>query len=263
MGKQKKRKKKGAGDIVRNVLLIVCIGIFLFSAFHLFRIYMEYKKGSDEYDSIKDTAVIEPAREETGEETEEPQIQAPQIDFASLQATNPDVVGWLELEAIDISYPIVQGKDNDKYLHYTFEGKKNAAGAIFMEYTNKSDFSDCNTIIYGHNMKNGSMFGQLKKFQREDVYSVSPYLWICTPGGSYRYEIFSYHTTSATGDTYTLFSAPGQEFQQYLEKMKSASEIENDVQVSQNDKIVTLSTCTGNDKTRFVVQAKRLPEVYK
>ena len=74
MGKQKKRKKKGAGDIVRSVLLIVCIGIFLFSAFQLFRIYMEYKKGADEYDSIKDTAVIEPAREETGEETEEPQI---------------------------------------------------------------------------------------------------------------------------------------------------------------------------------------------
>lgn len=261
MGKQKKKKKKGAGDAVRTVVLILCVGVFLFSAYQLLHIYMEYKKGSDEYDAIKDVAVIEPAQEEETED--EPQLQAPQIDFEALQATNPDVVGWLELEAIDISYPIVKGKDNDKYLHYTFEGKKNAAGAIFMEYTNKSDFSDCNTIIYGHNMKNGSMFGKLKKFQREDVYSVSPYLWICTPDGSYRYEIFSYHTTSATGDTYTLFSAPGQEFQQYLEKMKGASEIDNEVQVSQSDKIVTLSTCTGNDKTRFVVQAKRLPEVYK
>lgn len=166
------------------------------------------------------------------------------------------------MEALDVSYPIVKGTDNDHYLHYTFEGQKNAAGAIFMEYTNNSNFEDCNTIIYGHNMKNGSMFGTFRTLHEPENLT-SPYLWICLPDKSYRYEIFTVHTTSATGDTYTLFSAPDDQFTQYLNKMRDASEFPVGTAPTKDDKIITLSTCTGNDATRFVIQARRLPEVYK
>ena len=111
-------------------------------------------------------------------------------------------------------------------------------------------------------MKNGSMFGTFRTLHEPENLT-SPYLWICLPDKSYRYEIFTVHTTSATGDTYTLFSAPDDQFAQYLKKMRDASEFEVGTEPTKDDKIVTLSTCTGNDATRFVIQARRLPEVYK
>ena len=129
-----------------------------------------------------------------------------------------------------------------------------------MDYENSRDFSDCNTLVYGHNMKNGSMFGHLRKFvQDKETYQKSKYFWILTPEKNYRYEIISAYTTGVNSDTYTLFKGPGDEFQEYLKKIKDYSEItteEKDLTIK--DKIVTLSTCTGNESTRFVVQGKRV-----
>ncbi len=262
------KKKASLGGVLRNIILIAAVCVFLFSAYQLVNIYLEYKKGTDEYDKIREY-VKEPEgkKEEPKDETEDQgekkeELIGPQIDFAGLKEINPDVVGWIQMEALDVSCPIVKGTDNDHYLHYTFEGQKNAAGAIFMEYTNNSNFEDCNTIIYGHNMKNGSMFGTFRTLHEPENLT-SPYLWICLPDKSYRYEIFTVHTTSATGDTYTLFSAPDDQFTQYLNKMRDASEFPVGTAPTKDDKIITLSTCTGNDATRFVIQARRLPEVYK
>ena len=262
------KKKASLGGVLRNIILIAAVCVFLFSAYQLVNIYLEYKKGTYEYDKIREY-VKEPEgkKEEPKDETEDQgekkeELIGPQIDFAGLKEINPDVVGWIQMEALDVSYPIVKGTDNDHYLHYTFEGQKNAAGAIFMEYTNNSNFEDCNTIIYGHNMKNGSMFGTFRTLHEPENLT-SPYLWICLPDKSYRYEIFTVHTTSATGDTYTLFSAPDDQFTQYLNKMRDASEFPVGTAPTKDDKIITLSTCTGNDATRFVIQARRLPEVYK
>ena len=262
------KKKASLGGVLRNIILIAAVCVFLFSAYQLVNIYLEYKKGTHEYDKIREY-VKEPEgkKEEPKDETEDQgekkeELIGPQIDFAGLKEINPDVVGWIQMEALDVSYPIVKGTDNDHYLHYTFEGQKNAAGAIFMEYTNNSNFEDCNTIIYGHNMKNGSMFGTFRTLHEPENLT-SPYLWICLPDKSYRYEIFTVHTTSATGDTYTLFSAPDDQFTQYLNKMRDASEFPVGTAPTKDDKIITLSTCTGNDATRFVIQARRLPEVYK
>ena len=94
---------------------------------------------------------------------EEVTYQPPEVDFEELQKMNSDVIGWIEVEAIpEISYPIVRGEDNDYYLHRTFKKANNSAGSIFVDYRNGQYFGDCNTIVYGHNMKNGSMFGKLK-----------------------------------------------------------------------------------------------------
>lgn len=268
MSKNKNKKKRTFGDVLRNMILLAAVAVFLFSAYQLVNIYLEYKKGTDEYDKIREY-VKEPepepkAAEEPSEEEEESEElpKAPEIDFASLKEINPDVIGWLQMECLDVSYPIVKGEDNDHYLHYTFEGQKNAAGAIFMECTNNSNFEDLNTIIYGHNMKNGSMFGTFRTLNDQESLT-SPYLWVCTPEKNYRYEIFTIHTTSASGDTYTLFSGVDEQYTEYLKKMKSASDMELPAQAAAEDKIVTLSTCTGNDATRFVIQAKRLPGEYK
>ena len=129
-----------------------------------------------------------------------------------------------------------------------------------MDYENSSDFSDCNTLIYGHNMKNGSMFGNLKKFtEDQSTYEKSKYFWILTPEKNYRYEIISAYTTGVNSDTYTLFKGPGEEYLNYLNTIQGYSEIKTEAtELTVKDKIVTLSTCTGNEATRFVVQGKQV-----
>ena len=209
------------------MILIAAICVFCYAGYNLFHIYTEYKKGTDEYNHIAQMAVTERDPEEATEPTAEGGLEAPMnIDFKSLKSVNDDVVGWIYVEAVpDINYPVVHGEDNETYLHHTYEKNYNFAGTIFVDYENKGDFNDCNTIVYGHNMKNGSMFAQLKKFSsNSDTYEKSKYFWIFTPEKNYRYEIISAYTTGAKSDTYTLFKGPGEEFQEYLKKIRGYSE---------------------------------------
>ena len=260
--KQPEQKKKKKSDVLLTIALIAAIAVFCYAAFNLYHIYTEYRKGTDEYNQIEEMAVTE--RDADSAEVAGPsaQIKPPiEVDFDKLKSVNEDVVGWIYVDALpDISYPIVKGKDNQTYLHQTYEKNYNFAGTIFVDYENSGDFSDCNTLVYGHNMKNGSMFGHLKKFREDDkLYKQDKYFWILTPDRNYRYEIISAYTTGVNSDTYTLFKGPGEEFEKYLETIKGYSEIKtDDTDLTIKDRIVTLSTCTGNESTRFVVQGKRV-----
>ena len=260
--KQPKKKKKKKSDVLLTIALIAAIAVFCYAAFNLYHIYTEYRKGTDEYNQIEEMAVTE--RDADSAEVAGPnaQLKPPiEVDFDKLKSVNEDVVGWIYVDALpDISYPIVKGKDNQTYLHQTYEKNYNFAGTIFVDYENSGDFSDCNTLVYGHNMKNGSMFGHLKKFREDDkLYKQDKYFWILTPERNYRYEIISAYTTGVNSDTYTLFKGPGEEFEKYLETIKGYSEIKtDDTDLTIKDRIVTLSTCTGNESTRFVVQGKRV-----
>ena len=260
--KQPEQKKKKKSDVLLTIALIAAIVVFCYAAFNLYHIYTEYKKGTDEYNQIEEMAVTE--RDADSAEVAGPnaQLKPPiEVDFDKLKSVNEEVVGWIYVDALpDISYPIVKGKDNQTYLHQTYEKNYNFAGTIFVDYENSGDFSDCNTLVYGHNMKNGSMFGHLKKFREDDkLYKQDKYFWILTPERNYRYEIISAYTTGVNSDTYTLFKGPGEEFEKYLETIKGYSEIQtDDTDLTIKDKIVTLSTCTGNESTRFVVQGKRV-----
>ena len=262
MANRRKQKKKKKSDVLLTIALIVAIAVFCYAAFNLYHIYTEYKKGTDEYNQIEEMAVTE--RDADSAEVAGPsaQIKPPiEVDFDKLKSVNEDVVGWIYVDALpDISYPIVKGKDNQTYLHQTYEKNYNFAGTIFVDYENSGDFSDCNTLVYGHNMKNGSMFGHLKKFREDDkLYKQDKYFWILTPERNYRYEIITAYTTGVNSDTYTLFKGPGEEFEKYLETIKGYSEIQtDDTDLTIKDRIVTLSTCTGNESTRFVVQGKRV-----
>lgn len=260
-GGAKKKKKSRAGDILLTIILVLALAVFCYAAYNLFHIYTEYKKGTDEYNHIEQMAVTEREPNLVEMDTPEtPSLLAPiDVDFAALRSVNEDVIGWIYIEALDgISYPVVQGDDNSQYLHTTYEKNYNFAGTIFVDYENSPDFSDCNTLVYGHNMKNGSMFGQLKNFVKDEAaYQKSKYFWILTPDKDYRYEIVAAYTTAVDSDTYTLFKGPGEEFLQYLNTIKGYSEIQTDPgNLNIKDKIVTLSTCTGDEATRFVVQGR-------
>ena len=256
----RKKRKKTAGDRIRMIIHLAALAVFLFSGFQLVKIMLEYKQGTDEYDSIRQY-VTEVPPEDTAEE-EQPQEEKekpvpPSVDWESLKGINPDIIAWISIEGTEISYPVVQGTDNDYYLKHTFEGTQNAAGSIFIDYMNSKSLEDCNTVIYGHNMKNGSMFGLLRRYFQEKESVPGKHIWLCTPEKNWRYEIFSSHTVAADGNVYTLFSAHDDQFQAYVEQMKAESLVVYGVSVSREDRVITLSTCTGDYSTRFVVQARQ------
>lgn len=179
------------------------------------------------------------------------------IDFGGLKAVNPDVIGWIEMEGPDISYPIAHGADNDFYLHHTIEGTYNFAGSIFVDAANSNDFSDPNTVIYGHNMKNGSMFAMIKKYGDQKFYEEYPYFWIYTPMYIYKCDIFSAKEVDKNSDRYQIRFQDRPQFASYLEKCVDDSAISAaGIMFNSKDRIITLSTCTGDSATRFVVQGK-------
>ena len=196
---------------------------------------------------------------ESGERKKLPLLRNP-INFTELNAINPEVIGWIRIGALDVSYPIAQAKDNDFYLHRTFEKQDNFAGCIFLNCDNSRFFTDQNSIVYGHNMKNGSMFGTLSKFRSQETYDSNPYFWIFTPTLIYQYRIFSCSEVAAEGAPYmTRFTTEG--FREFLNNMAAQSAVRTNVSLSTDDRVTTLSTCTGNSATRFIVQGK-LEQMY-
>ena len=198
--------------------------------------------------------------EENGTRKILPMLRNP-INFSELNAINPDIIGWIRIGALDISYPIAQGQDNEYYLHRTFERQDNFAGCIFLNCDNSKYFTDQNSIVYGHNMKNGSMFGTLKDMRNQDVYDSNPYFWIFTPTLIYQYRIFNCAVVSTVGDPYrTRFTT--EEFQQFINTMQEGTMVDNhQTLVTTDDRICTLSTCTGNQETRFICQGV-LQQIY-
>ena len=176
---------------------------------------------------------------------------------------NKEVVGWIRFDNPDkISYPIVKGTDNDKYLKTTVEGKRNAAGSIFMDANNAADFTDKNTFIYGHNMKNGSMFGQLRKYKNADFYKENPYFYIYTPDGQeVKYQVYAVCIVEDTSDSYNKFYADEDEYVKYLQYIKSLSRYDTGVEASADSQLVSLSTCTNVTETqRLIVHGVKLVE---
>ena len=176
------------------------------------------------------------------------------VDFASLQAINPDVIAWLYVEGTDISYPIMYSGDDETYLHTTFEGETAKAGSIFLEGYNYPDFSDSHSIIYGHNMRNLSMFGSLKYYKSEDDYlNDHQYFQIITPDSKMRFEIFSYFDTEVASWVYAVPYSDSEEFGEYISELLSHSyEVVDTEEVTSTDKVVTLSTCSTTGM-RFTV----------
>lgn len=268
-----KKEKEKKVSVLWMVIFLAALCVFCFAGYQLFVIVNQYRMGVEEYKQIayetksEETTQqplhqIDERKAENGEAisvlAELPYYDAPCVDFDKLKKLNPDVIGWIELEAIpEISYPVVKGEDNSYYLNKTFMRASNSAGAIFVDSANQGDFSDCNTFIYGHNMKNGSMFGKLKQLDEKKLYKKSSYLWICTPEAKYRYEIFSIQYANVDSDTYTLFGEHNELFGEYLENMKEKSVIPFESEIlNEKDRIVSLSTCTSNEQVRLVVQAR-------
>ena len=236
------RKK---GNTVLAGLIICLLFVFLAAAGKLFSVYLKYQKGEASYEKLQEY-VQEPEEEESPEpekEKEEPQSRYLEIDFAGLKAVNHSVDSD---SGTDISYPVVQGKDNAYYLHHLFSGESNINGSIFVDCHNQPDFTDQNTIVYGHNMKNGSMFGTLDKYQDQELFEQHPEFYLYLPGKILKYQIFSCYAGRTGSEGYRYHFPEAEDFQMFLDTVSSYGDYDTGTELSVTDRIVTLSTCVNS-----------------
>jgi len=231
--------------------------MMLFAAWKLYGIWQEYRVGTKTYEDLADryTAPVEPgAAEQTpAAEAGEGESIPISVSFDALAAECPDVVAWLYCEGTPINYPIVQGEDNEYYMYRLLDGKYNKSGTLFMDCRNRADFSDWNTIIYGHNMKNGSMFGTLLDYQKPDYYEAHPVMYLLTPEKTYALKLISAYVTPADSIAYTIPETRA-ERDAVLQKAYTTSSFLSGIQPLPEDKMVTLSTCVYDyDDARLVV----------
>ena len=181
------------------------------------------------------------------------------INFTSLKEKESDIVGFIKVNGTDIEHIVVQGKDNSYYLTHDFERDYNSAGWIFMDYHNKLDGSDKNIIIYGHNMRNNTMFGTLKNVLKKDWFEDknNRYITFITENEKAMYEVFSVYQIEAE-DYYLKTSFNTGEFKKYIDSMKDRSKYDFNCNVTEDDSVLTLSTCANNNKYRVVLHAKKI-----
>lgn len=253
-GGRRKSRKARRKNMILNVILVAAIVVFCVSAFKLLQIGKGYKDGQSEYEKVRDVAIKNADDKEKF-----------RVDFDELMKINDDTVGWIRFykEPSQINYPVVQGEDNDLYLHKTFSANENTLGAIFVDAAASSDFTDKNTIIYGHRMKDGSMFRKLEEYKDRDFWKENPYFYIYTPDGKeITYKIYSVGQVLDTSDTYLTSFAGEEDYQKFLDMTMKEADYDTGVKVTTEDTVVTLSTCTAaSDEHRFVVRGVKEKEV--
>lgn len=234
-------------EIIRKVLLVVCVCVFAYSAFQLGTIFYEYYRTEKDSEELIESYIDDSAQEAT----EDPLNRV--VDFKSLISRNKDVIGWLYIPDTKIDEPILKGATNDSYLRTDIDHKVKTAGQIFIDEINSKDFKDDNTIIYGHNMKNGTRFHDLRYYVEKEFYEQHPTVYIYLPDGSVNvYQIFSANIINAQSDFYSK----GINYTQFVKNAQKSAKQKSDVSQEQQS-LILLSTCYAhNSDSRYVVFAR-------
>ena len=260
MRKERRKKRRMAERYVHfiavfSVAFLVAIAVLSIYLFGYLKAMLEYKELNKQFVTLKGSNIqAAPDQEVKG-------VPDLKVNFKGLSSINADVASWIYIPGVDISYPVVRGKDNDYYLQHTFEKNVSLSGAIFMDYQDSPDLVGFNTFIYGHNMRNGTMFGSLKKYlQDETLIQSAPYFYLYLKDGSVKkYRIFAYYQDDGNSDTYSRPSKEGEEAYLAMIRKKSFVRVtltpEEEKQAALFHEYVTLSTCTGftGSGRRFLV----------
>ncbi len=242
------KEKKTNQWFYRIIILILCC-VIGFCLYKIGGIIYEYYVGAKAYENVQEIAGLE--KDKFGD-----------IDFKALAKENPDICAWLHSSDTIINYPVVQGKDNDFYLYRMFNKEWNGKGSLFIDSRNAKPFEDFNTIIYGHRMKDGSMFHSLTKYRDEEFYKDHKTMDLLTPNKRYILKVFSVMTIPADSELYRFDWYTEGEKEEYIRTIKSKSETKmDDIDVTAEDKIVMLSTCTYEFEDARLVVFGKLEEV--
>ena len=251
-------KRKVVGIAVFSLCGLLALG----SGFLMVRDLNQYAESAGTYDGLAEHVEV-PEDDSTGTEPagEDSSVILPTVDFEALWETGPDIIGWLTLPDTAINYPVTQTDNNEYYLHHLYDGTYNKTGCLFADYENQEDFSDRNTIIYGHNMRDGSMFATLNEYDEQSYYDGHPQMYLVTPDGGHLMEIFTAFVArpSESGSDTSPWRLDWKDdgaYTTWLNAMKERSVVECDVAVTSSDKVLTLSTCTPGGASRFIVMGK-------
>ena len=221
--------------ILKSIVNIVLIFIIFICAYKILYKIGEYKKADDIYEKIR--------------------IEKEEVNDAYID--NEDYRGWIKVENTNIDYPILQGNDNQYYLDKDINKEYLASGSIFMNYLNNG-FNDENTVLFGHNMRNGTMFGQLKKYKEKDFFYGNNDIDIeLSNGDNLKYKVFSVYITNAEDNYIKTKFDNRDEYKEFLERIKNKSIYKSEIDLNEDDKIITLSSCSYEfDDARIVVHGK-------
>ena len=243
MSRKKGRKVR---RIAEDIIIVCLLGIVIVSGWKVYTRHQQYQADRAIYNEVSQTAY-------TGDFSGD-------IDFDALRKTNSDIVGWIYYESTDMDYPVVQGKDNDYYLHIAFDDKWALAGTLFVDAITEDAFNQFNTIIYGHHMQDGSMFGDLKKLKKKEYCDKHPQMELITPDGKYHLMIWAFLNQPSDSQVYLTNIHDRKEKQAYIDFIESAADYTTDVEVSPEDRLVVLSTCAYEyQDARYMVIGKMVP----
>ncbi len=264
---------------IPTIIILIMSAVIFISIFNIAKILFEYSEGKKCYDELQSYVIYPDSHNTpntiTSNETDTTAIyygngnqvnytapvytECPQVDFESLKKINPDIVGWIFIKNTPISYPIVQGKDNNYYLNHLFNKKKNSSGAIFLDCGSSPLFDDKNIPVYGHHMNNGTMFAVLDQYEYQAYYDSHNTGVLLTPDGNFDIEIFSAYTVSAKDSPLQRYFED-KEFESWLTNIKNKSVIDSQYTPTTDSSILTLSTCNYEFKdARFIVHAALIP----
>ncbi len=225
---------------MRKIILIICVVVLIFSSYMIVDYF---------YSGVKTQNMYRDISRSYHEDKDN-------IEFKKI---NDNIIGWIQIPKTGIDFPVVQGEDNDYYLNHDIKGEQDKHGAIFMDYRVRPD-QDKNIIIYGHNMKDGTMFEPLNQFKKQEFWEDHRYIHLDIGGEEYRYQVFSAYVTSGEDTDYLqiCFASP-QDFVDFFDTMKKRSLFPSQLDFTGNENIITLSTCSYEYKdARLVVHGIRV-----
>jgi len=245
---------------VFTLLAAICAATVIISLIMILSMTSEYTEGVQSYEDLNQYITM-PSEDPKSPVSPDPDPDTwPPVDFDALRAINPDIVAWLICEGTNINYPVVKGTDNTYYLKHLFDGTRNSAGCLFVDSNNEPGFVDHNTVIYGHHMKDKSMFQTLTEYKTQAFYEKHPQMILLTPNGNYTLDLFAGYVTNIKADSWKLWFASNTEFEEWIRVTRSKSTFQSEVEVSTSDRFVTLSTCSYEfDNARYVVVGKLVP----
>lgn len=252
-------------NVWKKLIACLLLAVIFFSIWNIAGYYIEGYRTREYSAYLRQEAGIVEQDQEQKQDENETKVSAPpdsqqvitqRVDFEELQKISKDAVAWIYIPGTEIDYVIAQTDNNSYYLDSQLNGEHSASGTLFMDYRNAPDLSDWNTLIYGHHMKNGTMFGSLKNYKGQEYYESHPVVYLYTPKHNYKVELIAAYTTDTDDSIYTI-PRTKEERDKIVENAIEKSDFKADVSVENEDRLVTLSTCAYDfADARYVVLGK-------
>ena len=254
----KKKRKKGKADIFYNVAILVCLAVFLVSGGLLLKRYFDDRRSESEFAALE-SLIVSDAPAADGEETNS-------AKFAALRDQNSDFIGWISIEDTKLDFPVMYAPNNkDFYLRHDFNKEYSVYGVPYLDEKTTLGANDQseNLVIYGHNMKTGTIFGCLTGYKEAGYYQQHPYVQFDTVYGDGTYEVFAAFSIDVAADTSFVYNQyvdmDEETYNAYVEEVISRSDVDTGIRPVYGEQLLTLSTCEYSAQNgRLVVVAKKI-----